>query len=241
MPWSAAIAVGRERQPREGRRPPRAKHRGSHHLGVRLEGRRGEDLPDHEPGRRAVQHLRSRRPRWSTSTSTWATSSRTSGASPAQARWRTCSPSVREGRPRGRVRERREARTSTCGASVRCPTRPREPPGGEAVGKYLRTPARELPVRRGRRIGGLHGPRRWPASTCRTRSASVTMLDVVGVKHLSKALDTLLTIGAAARAVPSRAEPSGQPGRPGPHGRGTGDEDPGRHPDPVEPPRADLV
>lgn len=82
------------------------------------------------------------------------------------------------------------------------------PPGGEAVGKYLRT------LRENFAFVVVDASAAYTdlALACFDLSDAiclVTMLDVVGVKHLSKALDTLLTIGVPRerfRVVLNRAD-----------------------------------
>jgi len=69
-----------------------------------------------------------------------------------------------------------------------------EAPGGEAVGKFLRTLRADFPWM----IVDASVDYTDSALVCFDLSDAiclVTPLDVVGVKHLSKALDTLLTIG----------------------------------------------
>ena len=70
-----------------------------------------------------------------------------------------------------------------------------EAPAGEAIGQVpADAPQRVLATWSSTRPWTTR-TRRSSASTCPTRSAWSRGLDVVGVKHLSKALDTLLTIG----------------------------------------------
>jgi pilus assembly protein CpaE len=82
------------------------------------------------------------------------------------------------------------------------------PPGGEAVGKYLRTLRENFPFV----VVDASAAYTDLALACFDLSDAIcliTMLDVVGVKHLSKALDTLLTIGVPRerfRVVLNRAD-----------------------------------
>src|SRR4030095_11064081 len=69
------------------------------------------------------------------------------------------------------------------------------PPGGEAVGKYLRT-LRENFAFTVRDASAAYTDLALACFDLSDAICLVTMLDVVGVKHLSKALDTLLTLGA---------------------------------------------
>ena len=81
-----------------------------------------------------------------------------------------------------------------------------EAPAGEAIGKFLRSIRSEFEYV----VVDASVDYSDSALVCFDLSdmiCLVTGLDVVGVKHLSKALDTLLDDRAAARAVPRRAEP----------------------------------
>ena len=129
----------------------------------------------------------------STSTSTWATCSRTSAASR-----RRRSHDLMAAR-RGRRRRRRSAsvgvevapHTWAFGAP---PDPAAEAPAGEAIGKFLRSIRSEFDYV----VVDASVDYSDSALVCFDLSdmiCLVTGLDVVGVKHLSKALDTLLTIG----------------------------------------------
>ena len=119
-------------------------------------------------------------------------------------------------------------------------TPPREAPAGEAIGKFLRALRNDFPYV----VVDASVDYSDSALVCFDLSDAiclVTGLDVVGVKHLSKALDTLLTIGLPRerfRVVLNRADSKVGSGR---GRRRARDEDPGRRDDPVEPAGADLA
>ena len=115
-----------------------------------------------------------------------------------------------------------------------------EAPAGESIGKFLRAIRNDFP----HVVVDASVDYSDSALVCFDLSdiiCLVTGLDVVGVKHLGKALDTLLHDRAAARAVPRRAEPCRLQGGLGRERCRAGHEDPGRRDDPVEPARADLA
>ena len=115
-----------------------------------------------------------------------------------------------------------------------------EPPAGEAVGKFLRTLRADFSYV----VVDASVDYSDSALVCFDLSDAiclVTPLDVVGVKHLSKALDTLLTIGLPARAVPRGAEPRRQQGRVGFDRRRARHEDHCGRDDPVEPAGSDRA
>ena len=119
------------------------------------------------------------------------------------------------------------------------PDLPAPPPGGEAVGKYLRTLREnfafvvvdasaaytDLALGLLRPVG-----RHLPRDDARRRGRQAPL---EGARHAAHDR-------SSTRAVPGRPESGRQPGRPGSAGRGTGHEAPGGHPDPVQPPRANV-
>ena len=113
-----------------------------------------------------------------------------------------------------------------------------EPPAGEAVGKFLRTLRADFSYV----VVDASVDYSDSALVCFDLSDAiclVTPLDVVGVKHLSKALDTLLTIGLPRerfRVVLNRADSKVGIGL---DRRGARHEDHGRRDDPIEPAGAD--
>ena len=115
-----------------------------------------------------------------------------------------------------------------------------EAPAGEAIGKFLRSIRSEFDYV----VVDASVDYSDSALVCFDLSdmiCLVTGLDVVGVKHLSKALDTLLTIGLPRerfRVVLNRAD--SKVGLDAVRRR-AGHEDPGRRDDPVEPPRPDVA
>ncbi len=115
-----------------------------------------------------------------------------------------------------------------------------EAPAGEAIGKFLRSIRSEFDYV----VVDASVDYSDSALVCFDLSdmiCLVTGLDVVGVKHLSKALDTLLTIGLPRerfRVVLNRAD--SKVGLDAVR-RGTRHEDPRRRHDPVEPSRPDLA
>ena len=115
-----------------------------------------------------------------------------------------------------------------------------EPPAGEAVGKFLRTLRADFSYV----VVDASVDYSDSALVCFDLSDAiclVTPLDVVGVKHLSKALDTLLTIGLPRERFRVVLEPRGQQGRIGLLRRGARHEDHGGRDDPVEPAGSDGV
>ena len=142
-------------------------------------------------------------------------------------------------RPRPDPRDRACSSATTCGASARRRDPAAEPPAGEAVGKFLRTLRADFPYV----VVDASVDYSDSALVCFDLSDAiclVTPLDVVGVKHLSKALDTLLTIGLPRerfRVVLNRADSKVGSGR---HRRRAGHEDHGRRDDPVQPAGPDL-
>ena len=87
-----------------------------------------------------------------------------------------------------------------------------EAPAGESIGKFLRAIRNDFP----HVVVDASVDYSDSALVCFDLAdiiCLVTGLDVVGVKHLGKALDTLAHDRAAARAVPGRAEPRRLQGR----------------------------
>ena len=165
---------------------------GQDHLGLLLEGwgRARPSSPRTSPARSRRSPAKTRR--WSTSTSTWATCSPTSGASrprTSPTSWRSARAATHE-----RIRDVGMQVTDHLWAYGAPADPTAEAPAGESIGKFLRAMRNDFPYV----IVDASVDYSDSALVCFDLSeliCLITSLDVVGVKHLGKALDTLLQIG----------------------------------------------
>ena len=187
-----------------GQKAATTKHRGLDHL--RLFASKGgvrEDAPDHEPGRRAGQHLRSRRPRWSISTRQHGGRLLGFGREAAPAR---CPDLLALGAGRSTARSvfanGTEAGRAPVGLRCGAPILPRHRLAERPSGKYLRT----LRARTSRSSWSTHQrPTRtspWPCFDPSDAICLITVLDVVGSNTSRRRSDTPAHDRCATRTVP---------------------------------------